>query len=207
MQNSNIFRWLAAAVIALLVAYLRVTGYLSDSGPEAANEAQTVAESESAVADVQTSEESESVVALEAQTTAENEQEAAENQTPAENIQPQHSTLTRDDFCRTTYEVFVYSFCDSDGDGIGDLPGLISKLDYINDGDPAGGEDLGMTGLWLMPVFPSNTYHKYDATDFVGIDPSYGTLEDMDALLAACHERGMTVILDLAVNHTSSKTG
>ena len=204
MQNSNIFRWLAAAVIALLVAYLRVTGYLPDSGPEAANEAQTVAESESAVADVQTSEESESAVALEAQTTAENEQEAAENQTPAENIQPQHSTLTRDDFCRTTYEVFVYSFCDSDGDGIGDLPGLISKLDYINDGDPAGGEDLGMTGLWLMPVFPSNTYHKYDATDFVGIDPSYGTLEDMDALIAECHERGMTVILDLAVNHTST---
>ena len=204
MQNSNIFRWLAAAVIAFLVAYLRVTGYLPDSGPEAANEAQTVAESESAVADVQTSEESESVVALEAQTTAENEQEAAENQTPAENIQPQHSTLTRDDFCRTTYEVFVYSFCDSDGDGIGDLPGLISKLDYINDGDPAGGEDLGMTGLWLMPVFPSNTYHKYDVTDFVGIDPSYGTLEDMDALIAECHERGMTVILDLAVNHTST---
>ena len=204
MQNSNIFRWLAAAVIALLVAYLRVTGYLPDSGPEAANEAQTVAESESAVADVQTSEESESVVALEAQTTAENEQEAAENQTPAEDMQAQTSSLTRDEFCRTTYEVFVYSFCDSDGDGIGDLPGLISKLDYINDGDPAGGEDLGMTGLWLMPVFPSNTYHKYDATDFVGIDPSYGTLEDMDALIAACHERGMTVILDLAVNHTST---
>ena len=204
MQNSNIFRWLAAAVIALLVAYLRVTGYLPDSGPEAANEAQTVAESESAVADVQTSEESESVVALEAQTTAENEQEADENPTPAENIQVQTSSLTRDEFCRTTYEVFVYSFCDSDGDGIGDLPGLISKLDYINDGDPAGGEDLGMTGLWLMPVFPSNTYHKYDATDFVGIDPSYGTLEDMDALIAECHERGMTVILDLAVNHTST---
>ena len=204
MQNSNIFRWLAAAVIALLVAYLRVTGYLPESEPEAANEAQTVAESESAVADVQTSEESESAVALEAQTTAENEQEAAENQTPAEDMQAQTSSLTRDEFCRTTYEVFVYSFCDSDGDGIGDLPGLISKLDYINDGDPAGGEDLGMTGLWLMPVFPSNTYHKYDATDFVGIDPSYGTLEDMDALIAECHERGMTVILDLAVNHTST---
>ena len=191
MQNRNILRWLAAAVIALLVAYLRVTGYLPESEPEAANEAQTVAESESAVA-------------LEAQTTAENEQEAAENHPPAENIPAQTSSLTRDDFCRTTYEVFVYSFCDSDGDGIGDLPGLISKLDYINDGDPAGGEDLGMTGLWLMPVFPSNTYHKYDATDFVGIDPSYGTLEDMDALIAECHERGMTVILDLAVNHTST---
>ena len=148
--------------------------------------------------------ESESAVALEAQTPAENEQEAAENHPPAENTPAQTSSLTRDEFCRTTYEVFVYSFCDSDGDGIGDLPGLISKLDYINDGDPAGGEDLGMTGLWLMPVFPSNTYHKYDATDFVGIDPSYGTLEDMDALIAECHERGMTVILDLAVNHTST---
>ena len=204
MQNSNIFRWLAAAVIALLVAYLRVTGYLPDSGPEAANEAQTVAVNEYETADLQTSVESESAVALEAQTTAENEQEAAENQTSTENTQAQISSLTRDDFCRTTYEVFVYSFCDSDGDGIGDLPGLISKLDYINDGDPAGGEDLGMTGLWLMPVFPSNTYHKYDATDFVGIDPSYGTLEDMDALIAECHERGMTVILDLAVNHTST---
>ncbi len=129
-----------------------------------------------------------------------------EEQTAVESEQEQQesSVLTRDGFCRTTYEVFVYSFCDSDGDGIGDLPGLLSKLDYINDGDPAGGEDMGMTGLWLMPVFPSNTYHKYDVTDFTGIDPSYGTLEDMDALLAACHERGMTVILDLPVNHTST---
>ena len=184
MQIRNIFRWLVAAVIALLVAYLRVTGYLPDSEPEAANEIQTAAESE----------------AVEA---SENEA-APDAQNPAENIQEQSSVLTRDEFCRTTYEVFVYSFCDSDGDGIGDLPGLLSKLDYINDGDPAGGEDLGMSGLWLMPVFPSNTYHKYDVTDFVGIDPSYGTLEDMDALLAACHERGMTVILDLAVNHTST---
>ena len=213
MQNSNIFRWLAAAVIALLVAYLRVTGYLPDSEPEAANEIQTAAESEAvetpesvAAPDAQTATEG-AQEAPAAQTPAENEQEAPaapDAQTPAENIQSQHSALTRDDFCRTTYEVFVYSFCDSDGDGIGDLPGLISKLDYINDGDPAGGEDLGMTGLWLMPVFPSNTYHKYDATDFVGIDPSYGTLEDMDALIAECHERGMTVILDLAVNHTST---
>ena len=193
MQNRNIFRWLAAAVIALLVAYLRVTGYLPDSEPEAATEYQTTVE------DAQ-----EAPEAPAAQLPAEDGQEAAGIQTPAENIQAQSTALTRDEFCRTTYEVFVYSFCDSDGDGIGDLPGLISKLDYINDGDPAGGEDLGMTGLWLMPVFPSNSYHKYDATDFVGIDPSYGTLEDMDALLAACHERGMTVILDLAVNHTST---
>ena len=168
MKKSNTFKWIAAVVLALLVSYLRVTGYLPESEHETANENQTAG-----------------------QTAAGSEHEGS-------------SALTRDGFCRTTYEVFVYSFCDSDGDGIGDLPGLLSKLDYINDGSPAEGDDLGMTGLWLMPVFPSNTYHKYDVNDFVAVDPSYGTLEDMDALLAACHERGMTVILDLPVNHTST---
>ena len=168
MKKSNTFKWIAAVVLALLVSYLRVTGYLPESEHETANENQTAG-----------------------QTAAGSEHEGS-------------SALTRDGFCRTTYEVFVYSFCDSDGDGIGDLPGLLSKLDYINDGSPAEGDDLGMTGLWLMPVFPSNTYHKYDVTDFTGIDPAYGTPEDMDALLAACHERGMTVILDLPVNHTST---
>lgn len=113
-------------------------------------------------------------------------------------------TVMPEDFYRTTYEVLVYSFCDSNGDGIGDLPGLLSKLDYINDGKPGEGEDLGMTGLWLMPIFPSPTYHKYDATDYMSVDPAYGTLEDLDKLVAACHERGMTLILDLAVNHTST---
>ena len=178
MQNRNSLRLIAAAIVALLVAYLRMTGYLPESGQEASYEDQAEAESEyEAPSEVHTAE---------------------------GNGQQQSSLLIRDGFCRTTYEVFVYSFCDSNGDGIGDLPGLLSRLDYINDGDPAGGQDLGMTGLWLMPVFPSNTYHKYDVTDFAGIDPAYGTLEDMDALLAACHERGMTVILDLPVNHTST---
>ena len=178
MQNRNIFRWIAAVIITVLVSYLRVTGCLPESSQETAHEDQIAVESE---------------------------QDAVhEVQPAAENDQEENDASVRDGFCRTTYEVFVYSFCDSNGDGIGDLPGLLSRLDYINDGNPEGGEDLGMTGLWLMPVFPSNTYHKYDVTDFVGIDPSYGTLEDMDALIAACHERGMTVILDLAVNHTST---
>ncbi len=104
---------------------------------------------------------------------------------------------------RTTYEVFVYSFADSDGDGIGDLKGLTESLDYINDGKPGAGEDLGCGRIWLMPIFPSPTYHKYDTTDYMDIDPSYGTLEDFDALLSACHERDVEVILDLALNHTS----
>ena len=168
-ESNNILRWAAAFIVAVLIAYLRVTGYL----PESAQEAESGPVAESGY--------------------------AAESGPEAES-----SLLTREGYCRTTYEVFVNSFCDSDGDGTGDLRGLLSKLDYINDGDPAGGDDLGMTGLWLMPVFPSPTYHKYDVTDFKGIDPSYGTLEDLDALLSACHERGMTVILDLAVNHTST---
>ena len=110
-----------------------------------------------------------------------------------------------DDNYRTYYEVFVYSFYDSDGDGIGDLRGLISKLDYINDGDDTTDTDLGCNGIWLMPVHPSPTYHKYDVTDYYEIDPVYGTLEDFREFLAACDERGIKVIMDLVLNHSSSK--
>ena len=69
-----------------------------------------------------------------------------------------------DDKYRTYYEVFLYSFYDSNGDGIGDIQGLIGKLDYINDGDDRTDTDLGCNGIWLMPVMPSPTYHKYDVT-------------------------------------------
>ena len=94
------------------------------------------------------------------------------------------------------YEVFVYSYQDSNGDGVGDLPGLISRLDYIS--------GLGYNGLWLMPVMPSLSYHKYDVTDYRAVDPQYGTLEDMRALVEACHGRDMRIIIDLPVNHTST---
>lgn len=110
-----------------------------------------------------------------------------------------------DDKYRTYYEVFVYSFYDSDGDGIGDLKGLTEKLDYINDGDPATTDDLGFNGIWLMPIMPSTTYHKYDVTDYCEIDPEYGTMDDFKELLAQCHERGINVIIDFVMNHTSSK--
>ncbi len=101
-----------------------------------------------------------------------------------------------DDNYRTYYEIFVYSFCDSDGDGIGDLRGVISKLDYL--------ERLGITGIWLMPIHPSTSYHKYNVSDYCDIDPDYGTMEDMDDLLAECESRGIRVILDLVLNHTGS---
>ena len=101
-----------------------------------------------------------------------------------------------DDNYRTWYEIFVYSFCDSNGDGIGDLNGVRSKLDYL--------QELGITGIWLMPIHPSTSYHKYNVSDYYAIDPDYGTMEDFDALLAECHERGIRVILDLVVNHCGS---
>jgi len=106
---------------------------------------------------------------------------------------------------RTWYEVFVRSFADSDGDGIGDLRGLTAKLDYLNDGDPSTTTDLGVGGLWLMPVAESPSYHGYDVVDYRKVEPDYGTTEDMKALLAAAHERGIAVIVDLVLNHTSSE--
>lgn len=110
-----------------------------------------------------------------------------------------------DDNYRTYYEVFVYSFCDSDGDGIGDIQGLISKLDYINDGDDTTDSDLGFNGIWLMPINPSPTYHKYDVMDYYEIDPAYGTLDDFKQLIEECDKRGIKVIMDLVLNHSSSQ--
>ncbi len=110
-----------------------------------------------------------------------------------------------DDKYRTTYEIFVYSFYDSDGDGIGDLRGVIDKLDYVNDGDDSTTSDLGCNEIWLMPISPSPTYHKYDITDYKEIDPEYGTLEDFDELVSACHKRKVSLIIDLVLNHTSNE--
>lgn len=102
------------------------------------------------------------------------------------------------------YEVFVRSFYDSDGDGIGDLQGLIAKLDYLNDGDPSTDDDLGITAIWLMPVMQSPSYHGYDVIDYYTIEQDYGTNEDFHALIDAAHARGIRVIIDLVLNHTSS---
>jgi alpha-amylase len=110
-----------------------------------------------------------------------------------------------DDNYRNFYEIFVYSFYDSDGDGIGDIKGIISKLDYINDGDNTTDSDLGFNGIWLMPIMPSTTYHKYDVTDYYNIDPQYGTLEDFKELIKECKARDIKLIIDLVFNHTSAK--
>jgi glycosidase len=101
------------------------------------------------------------------------------------------------------YEIFVRSFYDSDGDGIGDFKGIIEKLDYLNDGDPETDQDLGISGVWLMPINPSPSYHGYDVTDYFDVNPEYGTLEDFRTLLDEAHQRGIRVIIDLVLNHTS----
>ena len=106
---------------------------------------------------------------------------------------------------RVFYEIFTGSFSDSDGDGTGDLRGIIRRMDYLNDGDPASGKSLGIEGIWLTPVFLSPSYHKYDVTDYYTIDPAFGTLEDLRELIALCHERDVKLILDLPLNHTSTE--
>lgn len=95
------------------------------------------------------------------------------------------------------YEIFVRSFADSNGDGIGDLNGVTANLDYL--------QDLGIAAIWLMPISPSPTYHKYDVTDYYGIDPEYGTMNDFRRLIAEAHQRGIDVIIDLVLHHTSTK--
>lgn len=102
-----------------------------------------------------------------------------------------------DDNYRNYYEIFVYSFYDSDGDCIGDLQGVIEKLDYV--------EYMGFNGIWLMPIMPSPTYHKYDVTDYMAIDEVYGTMEDFDQLVEECHNRGINVVIDFVINHSSSE--
>ena len=101
------------------------------------------------------------------------------------------------------YEVFVRSFQDSNGDGIGDLNGLIDRLDYLNDGDPATSTDLAVTALWLMPIMESPSYHGYDVVDYYKVDADCGTNADFQRLVDEAHERGMQVIIDLVLNHTS----
>ena len=95
------------------------------------------------------------------------------------------------------YEVFVRSFYDSNGDGIGDLRGLTQKLDYIS--------GLGVDCVWLMPVAASPSYHGYDVTDYNKVKPDYGTNDDFKAFVAAAHQHKIRVLVDLVLNHTSSE--
>ena len=130
-----------------------------------------------------------------------------------EESEPQHTEQTEpvamldpvDDNYRTFYQIFVGSFSDSNNDTIGDLRGIINRLDYLNDGNILSGESLGIQGIWLSPIFSSPSYHKYDASDYYSIDWRFGTEKDLIELIELCHERNIKLILDLAINHTSSQ--
>lgn len=95
------------------------------------------------------------------------------------------------------YEIFVRSFYDSDGNGTGDFKGITRKLDYL--------KDLGISGIWLMPVNPSPSYHGYDVTDYRAVNPAYGTMADFKELVAEAHKRGIRIIIDYVMNHSSNQ--
>ena len=96
------------------------------------------------------------------------------------------------------YELHVRAFADSNGDGIGDFPGLLSRLDYL--------QNLGITCIWILPFFPSPLRDDgYDISNYVDVNPSYGTLNDFKAVLDAAHERNMQVMIELVINHTSDQ--
>ena len=96
------------------------------------------------------------------------------------------------------YELHVRAFKDSNSDGIGDFPGLIQKMDYL--------QDLGVTCLWLLPFFPSPLKDDgYDISDYLNVHAMYGTIDDFRAFLAAAHDRGLQVMIELVVNHTSDQ--
>ena len=110
-----------------------------------------------------------------------------------------------DDNYRTFYQIFVGSFSDSNGDGIGDIRGIINRFDYLNDGNMNSDKSLGVQGIWLSPIFSSPSYHKYDAKDYYALDWRFGSEEDLKELIELCHERNVKIILDLAINHTSNQ--
>ena len=102
-----------------------------------------------------------------------------------------------DDAYRNYYEIFVWSFFDTDNNGIGDFNGITDKLDYI--------KEMGFNGIWLMPMTKGTSYHKYDVEDYYAVDPDFGTMEDFQNLLTEAHKRNINIIIDLVVNHSSSE--
>jgi len=96
------------------------------------------------------------------------------------------------------YQIYPRSYQDSNGDGIGDLPGIIRRLDYV--------QSLNVEAVWLSPIYPSPMYDfGYDIADYCGIHPMFGTMADFDRLLTEVHRRGVKLLLDLVPNHTSDE--
>lgn len=96
-----------------------------------------------------------------------------------------------------TYEIFIQSFYDTNGDGIGDINGVTEKLDYV--------QELGANAIWFMPLMPSPSYHKYDVTDYKAVHPDYGTMEDFKKMIDEAHKRDIKIVIDMIINHTSDE--
>lgn len=104
------------------------------------------------------------------------------------------------------YQIYPLTFADANGDGLGDLQGITQRLDYLNDGKSESSSCLGIDAIWLSPIYKSPMVDNgYDVSDYYDICPTFGTLEDFDQLLEAAHQRGIKMILDLVVNHTSNR--
>ncbi|WP_244364069.1 alpha-amylase family glycosyl hydrolase [Paenibacillus cellulositrophicus] len=189
MPAGQQLRRLAASVTAVIMAVALLSG-CSSTGNHAANDNGAQERQPDAEAGSQT---------------AEQQGQAGTGTTAGEQLGGTAATAVDEQPSTVFYEVFVRSFYDSNGDGIGDLKGLTQKLDYLNDGNLATTDDLGVGGIWLMPIQPSPSYHGYDITDYEGINPDYGTLEDLQELIAEAHKRGIKVIMDLVLNHTSTQ--
>ena len=127
-----------------------------------------------------------------------------ENETETETGDQRPAIEPVNDNYRTFYQVFVGSFSDSNNDGIGDIRGVINRMDYLNNGK-SDGTSLDVQGIWLSPVFSSPSYHKYDVTDYYKIDWRFGMESDLKELIDLCHERNVKLILDVAINHTSNQ--
>lgn len=115
-----------------------------------------------------------------------------------------NKALASTDKYRNFYQIWIGSFADSNDDEVGDFQGIISQLDYLNDGDPDSGYDLGVDGIWLSPMMPSYSYHKYNVENYFDIDKDFGTLDDFDQFMSECNDRGINVIIDLVLNHSAS---
>lgn len=103
------------------------------------------------------------------------------------------------------YEMFARSFFDSSGDGTGDFSGMTEKLDYLNDGNPATTDDLGIGGIWLMPIHDSPSYHGYDVLDYTSVNPDYGSMQEFRTFVDEAQDRGIKVIIDFVLNHSSAQ--
>lgn len=126
------------------------------------------------------------------------EEQPAENTVIAEEVE-ESVTGINPKWAENTvfYEIFVRSFADSNGDGIGDFQGIEENLDYL--------KELGIGAIWLMPIMETTTYHGYDVVDYYSTNPDYGTMEEFDSLVEACHKNDIKIIIDLVANHTSSE--